>query len=59
MSPQSKATAIKVIGTIASGIAGGGAAFVPEPYRVIVVGIAGLILGWLHLPQPGAQKAVS
>lgn len=47
---------IKLLGTGASFLAGGGAVFAPEPYREILVGLATLVLGWLHLPQPGTVK---
>jgi hypothetical protein len=52
---MTKTTIIKTIGTVLAFVAGAGSVFIPEPYRAAVVGFAGGVLGWLHLPQPGTQ----
>lgn len=53
---MAKPQIIKFVGTALSFLATSGAVFIPEPYRVVVVGIAGIMLGWLHLPQPKAAS---
>lgn len=53
---MTKSNVIKWVGTALSFIAGGGAAtFIPAPYNLAAAGIAGVLLGWLHLPQLGAK----
>lgn len=47
-----KANLIKVLGTIAAMLAGSGAVMLPTHYQPLAAAIAGLVLGWLHLPQP-------
>lgn len=49
----------KVLGTLAATVVAGGATFLPEQYRPLTLAIAGLTLGWLHLPRPGDAKAAS
>lgn len=53
---MTKASLIKITGTVAAVVAGGGAAFLPEQWRPVAVAVAALLLGWLHLPQPGTVK---
>lgn len=54
---MTKATLIKLVGTIASATVAGGAMFLPEPYRPLALALAGLALGALHIPRPGDVKA--
>ncbi len=49
-------TLTKLIGTLAAAVVAGGAAFFPEMYRPLALAVAGLLLGWLHLPRPGDTK---
>ena len=56
---MSKQRLTKVLGTVASVVAFGGAGFLPEQYRPLAMAVAGLVLGWLHLPRPGDVKAAS
>lgn len=56
---MTKAQIIKFAGTALSFIVGGGALFIPEPYRAVALSVSTLLLGWLHLPQPGTVKALS
>lgn len=46
----------KVLGTIAATVVAGGATFIPEQYRPLALAVAGMVLGWLHLPRPGDAK---
>ena len=55
---MTKASLIKIIGTIAGATVAGSAAFFPEQYRPLALAVAGLTLGWLHLPRPGDAKAL-
>ena len=48
---------VKTIGTVLAFLAGSGSAIVPEKYRPITIGVATLLLGWLHLPQPGSAAS--
>jgi hypothetical protein len=51
-------TIVKVVGTLAAGVvSAGGIAFLPSQYVPLELAVAGLILGWLHLPRPGDTKA--
>lgn len=52
-----KVNLTKFIGTIAAATVAGGAAALPEQYRPLALAIAGLVLGWLHIPRPGDVKA--
>ncbi len=54
---MNKQTIIKWMGTLAAAVVAGGAAFFPEEYRPLALAVAGLLLGWLHLPRPGDSKA--
>lgn len=49
----------KVLGTVAATVTAGGATFLPEQYRPLALAVAGLVLGWLHLPRPGDEKVAS
>lgn len=49
----------KILGTIAATVTAGGASFFPEQYRPLALAVAGLVLGWLHLPRPGDEKVAS
>jgi hypothetical protein len=53
---MTKQTVLKTAGTVAAAVVAGGAAFLPPTYREIAVAVAGLVLGWLHLPRPGDVK---
>jgi hypothetical protein len=53
---MTKATLTKFLGTVAAATAAGGASFLPEQYRPLALAVAGLALGWLHLPRPGDAK---
>ncbi len=50
-------TIVKLVGTLAAAVVAGGAAFFPETYRPLALAVAGLLLGWLHLPRPGDTKS--
>ncbi len=50
-------TLVKLLGTLAAAVVAGGAALFPEMYRPLALAVAGLLLGWLHLPRPGDTKA--
>ena len=52
---MAKSNVIKWLGTALAFISGGGATLIPSPYGLAAAGIAGVILGWLHLPQPGVK----
>lgn len=54
---MTKQSLIKVLGTVAATVVAGGAAFLPEQYRPLALALAGLALGWLHVPRPGDVKA--
>lgn len=56
---MTKATLTKIIGTIATATIAGSATMLPEQYRPLALALAGLTLGWLHLPRPGDAKAAS
>jgi hypothetical protein len=56
---MTKATIIKVIGTIASGILAGGSLAFPPQYRDLALAIAAATLTALHIPRPGDVKAAS
>lgn len=53
---MTKQTLTKVLGTVAATVIAGGATFLPETYRPLALALAGLALGWLHLPRPGDVK---
>lgn len=53
---MTKATLIKLLGTVLATIAAGGAPFIPAPYGAAAAASAALLIGWLHLPQPGTVK---
>lgn len=53
---MTKATLTKILGTALATIAAGGAPFIPVPYGAAAAAFAALLIGWLHLPQPGAVK---
>jgi hypothetical protein len=56
---MTKASLTKFIGTVAAATVAGGAAVLPEQYRPLALAVAGLVLGWLHLPRPGDAKVAS
>lgn len=56
---MTKATLTKILGTVLATIAGGSAPFIPSPYGPAAMALATLLLGWLHLPQPGTVKVSS
>lgn len=56
---MTKPQIIKFVGTALCFVVGGGALFIPEPYRAVALSVSTLLLGWLHLPQPGTVKVSS
>lgn len=54
---MTKTKLLTLTGSVATVLAGGGAvAFLPPQYAALVTAVAGLVLGWLHLPTPGTVK---
>lgn len=53
---MTKATLTKLLGTVLATVAAGGAPFIPSPYGPAAMAFAALLIGWLHLPQPGTAK---
>jgi hypothetical protein len=56
---MTKAQIIKFAGTALAFVAGGGALLIPSPYQAVAMSVSTLLLGWLHLPQPGTVKVSS
>lgn len=56
---MAKVNIVKLIGTIASATLAGGAVVLPEQYRPLALAVAGLVVGWLHIPRPGDAKVQS
>jgi hypothetical protein len=54
---MTKATLIKVIGTVLAGGVIAALPMVPPPYHDPAVNLVTLVLGWLHIPRPGDVKA--
>lgn len=54
---MNKQTLTKLLGTLAAAVVAGGAAFFPEMYRPLALAVAGLLIGWLHVPRPGDTKS--
>lgn len=53
---MTKANLTKLFGTALAFVSAGSAHFIPSPLAAVAIPLATLLLGWLHLPQPGTVK---
>lgn len=50
---MTKATIVRIIGSVASAVVASSALFLPQQYRAIALALATFALGALHVPRPG------